>query len=530
MKQTPAQNAMRICSVIIITGLLCAVDTRASDESAALLLEKGIYTEQTVGDFQKAIEIYQQIVKKSGVDKKHAAQAHYRLALCLMKLGKTSEAQNTFNQLTTQYPDQKAMVDQARRQLAGLNTNTPLVINTTPRALDNRVDPAITKMTVTFNKTMMDGNWSWTGGGDTFPQMTGQPSYDASRTTCSLPVKLQPGKVYVVGINGGKFTNFKTPQQVPATPYLIVFATQTKDGKPTPIPDALVDETRRINSSNQNTGAKNISDADKRDAETLAAEGWRLWGQRQLVEAEAKFKAAVEKDPTASNAWNGLGWSQLNQGKRHNAKQAFNKAVELEPSHPAALNGLGWIAKGEGNTDEAIAHWNKAIKATPNTTAALNGLATTYAELGKYDEAIKIYEKWIRIEPNNSELKKKRKEAESARQVVTEAIAVAQKYLKLIDAGKYDESWEASAALVRQVITKAQWNQQIKPIRSAMGEMVSRTVKSAVYATSLPGAPDGQYVVIKFETVLKNKKQNVETVTPMKEADGKWRVAGYYIR
>jgi hypothetical protein len=63
-----------------------------------------------------------------------------------------------------------------------------------------------------------------------------------------------------------------------------------------------------------------------------------------------------------------------------------------------------------------------------------------------------------------------------------------------------------------------------------MGDFISRSVKSAEYATSLPGAPDGEYVVIQFSAGFTNKKSAIETVTPMKDPDGKWRVSGYYIK
>jgi hypothetical protein len=53
---------------------------------------------------------------------------------------------------------------------------------------------------------------------------------------------------------------------------------------------------------------------------------------------------------------------------------------------------------------------------------------------------------------------------------------------------------------------------------------------SASYRTSLPGAPDGQYVVIKFNTWFENKKSAIETVTPKMDKDGMWRVSGYYIK
>jgi hypothetical protein len=60
--------------------------------------------------------------------------------------------------------------------------------------------------------------------------------------------------------------------------------------------------------------------------------------------------------------------------------------------------------------------------------------------------------------------------------------------------------------------------------------MVSRTLKSASYAKSLPGAPDGEYVVIQFDATFEKKQSAIETVTPMKEPDGRWRVSGYFIK
>jgi hypothetical protein len=45
----------------------------------------------------------------------------------------------------------------------------------------------------------------------------------------------------------------------------------------------------------------------------------------------------------------------------------------------------------------------------------------------------------------------------------------------------------------------------------------------------LPGAPDGEYVVIQYETSFEKKAFAIETVTPSFEKDGIWRVSGYYI-
>ena len=110
------------------------------------------------------------------------------------------------------------------------------------------------------------------------------------------------------------------------------------------------------------------------------------------------------------------------------------------------------------------------------------------------------------------------------------ALAAAQAWLKLVDEGKYTESWNEASEYFKRAITKEQWEQTIQAGREPLGKAVSRTLKSTQYATSLPGAPDGEYVVIQFDSAFTNKKTAVETITPMLDKDGMWRVSGYYIK
>jgi len=111
-----------------------------------------------------------------------------------------------------------------------------------------------------------------------------------------------------------------------------------------------------------------------------------------------------------------------------------------------------------------------------------------------------------------------------------EAVAAATAWLKLIDDGDYGQSWEESAEYFRNAVPKGQWQQQLSSVRKPLGKLIDRKLKSAQYTSSLPGTPDGEYVVIQFETSFESKKSSVETVTPMKEASWKWRVSGYYIK
>ena len=110
------------------------------------------------------------------------------------------------------------------------------------------------------------------------------------------------------------------------------------------------------------------------------------------------------------------------------------------------------------------------------------------------------------------------------------AIAAAEKWLRIVDKGKYSESWGKASEYFKQAVTQDQWEQAVQAVREPLGKLISRKVKSATYTTSLPGAPDGQYIVIQFNTSFENKKSGMETVTPMLDKDGVWRVSGYYIK
>ena len=94
------------------------------------------------------------------------------------------------------------------------------------------------------------------------------------------------------------------------------------------------------------------------------------------------------------------------------------------------------------------------------------------------------------------------------------------------------QTWVPSRAIksARFDLTEDAWSGAIGPVRQPLGNVVSRTLKGAQYATALPGAPDGQYVVIQYDTSFANKKSAVETITPMLDKDGQWRVSGYFIK
>lgn len=117
---------------------------------------------------------------------------------------------------------------QAEKKIS-VETMPPSVINTVPQSGDTGVDPSLKEVTVTFSKEMLTENqWSWCQySPDTFPEIdkTGI-RYLKDKRTCLLPVRLKPGKTYVIWINTQKYNYFKDRNENSAIPYLLVFETK----------------------------------------------------------------------------------------------------------------------------------------------------------------------------------------------------------------------------------------------------------------------------------------------------------------
>jgi hypothetical protein len=123
-----------------------------------------------------------------------------------------------------------------------------------------------------------------------------------------------------------------------------------------------------------------------------------------------------------------------------------------------------------------------------------------------------------------------RADAALARAAEVEAIKAAQDWLAIVDKGAYDQSWNDAARYFKSAITKDQWAQAVESARKPLGRNLSRTLTAKSYKTSVPGVPDGEYVVLQFSASFENRKSAVETITPTKDKDGQWRVCGYFIK
>ena len=84
---------------LALAALVLTHPLAASAASPSELLEKGIYTEETKGDIDGAIAIYQQIADEAKTARALAAQAQLRLGQCYLKKNRNAEANAAFEKL-----------------------------------------------------------------------------------------------------------------------------------------------------------------------------------------------------------------------------------------------------------------------------------------------------------------------------------------------------------------------------------------------------------------------------------------------
>ncbi len=109
-------------------------------------------------------------------------------------------------------------------------------------------------------------------------------------------------------------------------------------------------------------------------------------------------------------------------------------------------------------------------------------------------------------------------------------MSAASAWLALVDGERYGESWDTSAERFRADIERVKWETTIQSARAPLGLIVSRKVRTVAFTRSLANAPEGEYVVVQFDSRFQNRALAAETVTSEREKDGTWRVAGYWIR
>ena len=101
----------------------------------------------------------------------------------------------------------------------------PTVVEVSPSAGSEAVDPATSLLRVTFSEPMSANSWSLVGTGHgRFPPTPADARWE-SDTVMVIPVALAPGERYALGINSLQYDGFRSRDGVGAEPFLWVFTT-----------------------------------------------------------------------------------------------------------------------------------------------------------------------------------------------------------------------------------------------------------------------------------------------------------------
>ncbi len=103
--------------LLLAAAILVVLAEPAVAATPSELLQKAIYTEETVGDLDAAMKLYEQVIAEGKSAQDAAAQAQFRLAVCLEKKGRDAEAQAAFKAVIENFPNAKELVAQARKHL-----------------------------------------------------------------------------------------------------------------------------------------------------------------------------------------------------------------------------------------------------------------------------------------------------------------------------------------------------------------------------------------------------------------------------
>jgi len=103
-------------------------------------------------------------------------------------------------------------------------------------------------------------------------------------------------------------------------------------------------------------------------------------------------------------------------------------------------------------------------------------------------------------------------------------------WLALVDAGKFMESWEAMSPGFKKKVSQRKWKSIVEEIRKPPGKFTTRKLKSAEYSKELPGAPEGEFVMLQYDSAFERKPAAVEKITLILGQDLNWRVSSYAVK
>src|SRR5262245_9293718 len=122
-------TARSTLAAIVISA---AIASPAPAQTAAELLQKGVYTQDTIGDLDAALRIYRQVVATPSAQRAPAAQAQVRIVQCLLEKGGAKSAAREFDKLTRDFAEFKELIAAARARLGAADARERVALTSGP--------------------------------------------------------------------------------------------------------------------------------------------------------------------------------------------------------------------------------------------------------------------------------------------------------------------------------------------------------------------------------------------------------------
>lgn len=107
------------------------------------------------------------------------------------------------------------------------------------------------------------------------------------------------------------------------------------------------------------------------------------------------------------------------------------------------------------------------------------------------------------------------------------AAAAATRFVSLLDAGTCAAAWQEFTPFAQILKSEAQWQRLHQALRLAYGPVEKRILRGVTLQTRYAMLPDGQYAIVQFDTVFRNKRSAVETIVLVQNQDKSWQVQDY---
>ncbi len=644
--------------VLAAVFLSLSVVAVADAEPVSVLLERGIYNEETVGDLNAAIAIYQQIIDDEKANRTYAAQAQYRLAACYIKTGRNTQGVAELKKLIANFSDKKAWVAKAQERLTEVtgqmsHAEIARIVEDVVKAISTRAegDPAVALAMESLEgldeQLVVSETAKWlvadkeTVRRSAIYVLWKGTIQDISAAVPALRPLLSSPDQYARGMAALALGRRNVASEFDALVEMMLhdesgFARRCAAyalgelGDPRARPElekALSDKEQLVRNNAEaaltmleRSGDQTPGRLPAAVMEYIVAEYLKAVGEAMQKELHVNVHIYGVDNEFNLHSGGFLGYrndtNKPNPGPIHlgnfgrqrpdyilSDEQGREQEFEIrerpgerggrwglwwkptEPAQPGVTRLLGYMKKDSKRLPEIDGerqlsmnnHFGSPVlesfflvlpegmtitrkSAEPKSKASVDEFdiylwqrevpsnttnevtvslarskggtlqpARKYMDLGQYDRALVAYQALLKAEPENKDAKAGLKKAQHAADAVKKAKEAAEVWLKVIDAGEYGQSWEEMSALAKSAVTKAQWARDAAMLGS-LGKLKSRTLLSAKYATSVPGAPDGEYVIMEYESSFENKAKAVETITPMKDTDEAWRVAGYLVQ